>query len=75
MMSRGGDNKMQLYARAAALIVAGAMPSPCGNADHWGGANIPRDHERMTRAVRAGRWRIVRCGLPTRNTFARTVGK
>lgn len=62
--------KLREHARR---VVAGNVASGCGPATHWGGSKMPRDHERMTRAVREGRWRVVVCSEPTANTFLEEI--
>ncbi len=50
--------------------LARTIPDPCPHATHWGSpsAQLP-DVDRAERALREGRWRLVKCRTKTANAF------
>jgi hypothetical protein len=73
--SAADNRRWATLRQLAADLTVGSVADPCVPATHWGGGRVAADRERLARAVRSGRWRIVRCEQPTRNTFAVEVGR
>lgn len=51
----------------AAGALAGTVADPTPRAMHWGARNLPEDTDRAAKAVREGRWRLIRSA--TANAF------
>lgn len=53
----------------------GAVPPPCEDADHWGGAGLARDAKNIQKALSKGSMRIAACTGETANMFLITQNR
>lgn len=73
--SRAENRQWSALRAHARAVLEGRVINPCPGADHWGGLAIEADRLRALAAVKAGRWRAVRCRRPTANAFYAERGR